>query len=199
VKTTDLAAEMRAAVAAMERRDINRLVGLGVPEILISHFEMVGVARIRADRSGLYEPDPSFGKWHWISPICVQFADTPESTRPDAFPLIGNLVDLVAWHERSPEKWLLRTGAASWMGAIEPQYLDSKPVRIWRSPLSWLRSGCAGLVPLARERSEIYRLLANCSGGLIAEDREHRDQLTAILQYPRPRPPVHCEDDRRAA
>jgi len=54
-----LAHEMRAAFAALETRDVEQLVGLGVPEVLISHFQMVGIARVREDSSRtLYDPDP---------------------------------------------------------------------------------------------------------------------------------------------
>jgi hypothetical protein len=199
MRTRDLAREMKSAFAAMNRRDIAHLVQLGVPEILIEHFQMVGVARVRGDRSGtFYEPDKG-GRWAYITPICVQYADTPESTRPDAFPLIGNLVDLVAWHERVPERWLLRAGSAEWLGCIGPQYWEPEPVRIWRSPLQWLRNRCAGLVLLACERSEIYRLLTICRGGIDAEDEPHAALLLDILEHPWPAPEVCYPEGRRRA
>jgi hypothetical protein len=189
VRPVDFIREMRSASAEMEPRDVGLLVGLGIPEILISHFEMVGLCRIR-HRGTLYEPD-SGGHWYFITPVCVQFAETPESSYPAAFPLVGNVVDLVAWHERAPEQWLLRAGSADWLGCIEPQYCKPSPVRIWRSPLSWLRNRCTGLVPLSRDRRDVYRLIASCSNGLHAEDAEHVAALQNILARPWGAPPIH--------
>ena len=126
----------------------------------------------------------------------------PNSKRPDIFPLIGKPIDLVAWCEKKPERWRLRVGAASWLGCIPPQYLKPEPVPIYRSPLSWLRKRCIGLVPLARERSEIYRLLVGCVSGTIAEDTEHAAVLRAVLEHPFRAPPVYVadrEEIRRAA
>ena len=186
MKMRTLAHEMRAAFAALETRDVEQLVGLGVPELLVSHFQMVGIARVREDSSRtLYDPDPG-GPLAYITRVLVQFAETPESTRPDAAPLIGNPVDLVAWDEKTPEQWRLRVGSATWLGCIPPQYMEPEPVRIWRSPLNWLRGRCAGLVPLAPERGEVYRLLANCTGELVAEDAEHAAALQDILEHPWP-------------
>jgi hypothetical protein len=165
---------MREAFAAMERRDIGRLVELGVPEILLSHFQMVGLARVCEDTSRtLYYPNPR-GRLVFVTPVCVHHDDTPETTRPEAFPLIGNLIDLVAWDERVPEQWRLRTGLANWLGAIAPQYLGLRPVPIWKSPLSWLQHRCVGLVPLSHDPAEIRLLLACCLGGTIPEkERQH--------------------------
>jgi hypothetical protein len=202
MKTAALAREMREAFGAMQPRDIDQVVGLGIPEILIRHFQMIGLARVGEDRSGtLWQPEP-FGRWAYITPYLVQYADTPESTRPDIFPLIGNIVDLVAWCEKAPERWRLRTGAATWLGCIPPQYMEPEPVPIYRSPLSWLRHRCVGLVPLARERSEVYRLLAGCASGLIGEDERHAYELREILKRPFQAPPVYAGDlggHRRAA
>ena len=193
MKTRDIAHEMRKAIAALETRDVEQLVGLGVPEILIFYFQMVGIARVREDRSRtLYDPDSS-GRWAYITPVCVQSSETPESTRPDAYPLIGNLVDLVAWDEKTPTQWRLRVGSASWLGCIEPQYFESDPVTIWRSPLNWLRARCQGLVILSPERAERYSLLAGCSAGLVAEDEEHAAALRDILERPWPAPRVSCQ------
>jgi hypothetical protein len=202
MKVADLAAEMRQAIAAIEPRDVEQLARFGISNTLIEHFQMVGIARVREDRSGtLYEPDPS-GGWAYITPVRVQSPHTPESTQPDVFPLSGNLVDLVAWDEKAPIEWRLRIGTASWLGAVEPQYLEPERVSVWRSPLSWLRNGCTGLVPLARERGEIHRLISSCTGGLVAEDEKHRAFLRDILERPRPSPPVYArarKEDRHAA
>jgi hypothetical protein len=189
MKTTALAAEMRTAFAALRPSDIRELAQCGVPQILVDHFQMVGVARIRV-QGELYEPDPS-GALAVITPVLAQFPDTPESCRPDVYALIGNIVDLLAWDARVPQRWAFRVGAATWLGCIPPQHCDPDPVRIWRSPLNWLRAGCNGLVIVARERAEAYRLLAGCSGGIIAEDGEHAAELRQALERPWPAPRVY--------
>jgi hypothetical protein len=192
VKTATLCCEMKAAFTAMEQGDIDHLIGLGISEILLTYFQMVGCVRVRQDYSRtLYDADGR-GIWSYVTPVCLQYPETPESTRSDVFPLVGNVVDLVAWSDQEPEKWRLRTGAASWLGCIEPQYCSPEPVRIWRSPLSWLRNRCVGLVPLTRDRAEINGLLAVCRGGIVAEDKMHARWLRNIFAHPRPSPQVSC-------
>jgi hypothetical protein len=177
--------EMRGAAEAMERRDFAQLRALGVTRLV------AGIGRVREVGEGLYEPEDSpFGHWRWITPVCIQHPDTPESDDPDS-PMCGPLVDLVAWHEAAPEAWLLRTGLAGWLGRIELQHLEPAPVRIWRSPLSWMRHGCVGMVPLSRDRRDLYFLLSRCVGGLIAENSWHAADLRQVLDYPRSQPPVY--------
>jgi hypothetical protein len=193
VKTRHLATEMREAFRAMRPADIQELARSGIPPILIDHFQMVGIARIRISGQ-CYEPDQN-GRLAFISPILVQDPNTPEASRPDVYVLVGNLVDLVSWDPAEPSQWALRTGNASWLGCIQPQYLSPPPIRIWRSPLNWFRARCEGLVILARELSETYWLLSGCLGGVVAEDPEHAVELTRTLERPGPVPRVyagHC-------
>jgi len=153
MKTREFAYEMREAFAAMRRSDFKQLADLGIPEVLVDHFQMVGVARIK-ERNGLYFPDPR-GRLAFITPVCVDCASTPETPHPDVFPFIGNLIDLIAWDERMPDQWRLRTGAAKWLGAIPPQYMDPRPFQIWQSPLEWLQQRCEGLVPLNNNPAQL--------------------------------------------
>jgi len=199
VKTAALAAEMRQACAAIGRDELDELVQLGVPRILVDHFQMVGIARIRVE-GPLYVPDPDSSP-ALITPVCMHYQDTPETPMPDVYPLVGNLVDLVAWDPRVPEGWALRTGAAIWLGAISPQLCDPEPVPVWRSPLNWFRAACSGLVILSSDRAEQYRLLAGCRGGIIAENEAHAVKLRAILDRPFPAAPIyaHAREARHAA
>jgi len=187
MKAAALAAEMRQAFAAIGRDEINELTRLGVPRISIDYFQMIGIARIRVEEP-LYVPDPH-GSPALITPVCTHYPDTAETPRPDVYPFIGNLADLVAWDPRTPESWALRAGAATWLGAIPTQYCGPEPVRVWRSPLNWFRARCEGLVVLTQERLEIFRLLAGCAA-LLAEDEDHAVELREILDQPFPAPPV---------
>jgi hypothetical protein len=53
-----------------------------------------------------------------------------------------------------------------------------------------MRNGCTGLVPLCRDRSEVYSLLMYCNS-VRAEDPAHAAQLRHILEYPVAHPPVY--------
>jgi hypothetical protein len=116
--------------------------------------------------------------------VTAEAHDPPHTVRA------GELVDLVAWHPRHPHRWALRTGAAEWLGAIEPQYLDPEPVPVWRSPLAWLRVGCVGLVMLSPDPPAAYRVLSGCRGGIVAEDPQHAAALRATLARPWPAPQI---------
>jgi hypothetical protein len=72
----------------------------------------------------------------------------------------------------APDRWALRRGIASWLGACEPQYLDPDPVPVWRTPLGWLRAGCRGLVLLTEDKTDRYRCLSML-GSIVAEDQAH--------------------------
>ena len=77
---------------------------------------------------------------------------------------------------------------------IEPQYLDPEPVRVHRSVLDWLRAGCSGLVPLSSDRADLYRLLSDCHGGIVAADDTHARDLRRALSHPWQHPAVEVAD-----
>src|SRR5713226_352032 len=139
MKTAALAAEMRHAAANLPSEDREILVqGYGIPCSLVDLYQLIGLEKIVAKdvkgaRRDLYMPhadgDPAF-----ITPVLGHFADTPESTDPRVFVRFGNIIDLLAWDPRYPDRWALRTGAATWLGCVPPQYLEPFPVRVWRSP-----------------------------------------------------------------
>ena len=57
---------------------------------------------------------------------------------------------------------------------------------------------------LGRERAELHRLLVGCSGGIIAEDLQHRAELVRALERPWPATRVYVDspagaEARRAA
>lgn len=149
---------------------------------------LIGISQIRVDR-GLYEPDSNGGE-AFVSPVLVEDPFTPETVSPETAVHFGELVDLVAWHPRRPSSFALRTGAAEWLGAIEPQYFEPSPVPIHRSVLRWFQSGCRGLVLLTQERGARHLLLTGCRGGVVAEDDQHAAELQAIMRPPWRAPPV---------
>lgn len=150
---------------------------------------MIGKTKYLAIGPDRYEPHPS-GRWAYVIAARGLYANTPESHCPRRICRHGYLTDLVLWHPRCLDRWRLRTGAAEWLGAIEPQYCEPDPVAIWRSPLRWLQADCEGLVLLTSGRAEYYRVLSNCRGGLVAEDEVHKAELRRILERPWPAPNV---------
>lgn len=183
MKARDLAMEMAAAVDALSDGDLDLLASCGVDRADIA-MGLVGAALIRVEGE-VYSPDPECGKSAFITPCRVHDAVSPESTVPDSYCRLGDIVDLVAWHPARPARWALRTGAAEWLGCIEPQYMGPAPVDIRRSPLAWFRAGCTGLVPLGRSAADIYRTLSWCQRH-VAEDVDHAAELDAVLQRPWP-------------
>jgi hypothetical protein len=193
----DLRAEFSAARLAMSPPDEALLETLGVAEADVKL--LIGLSpAIVCD--ALYEPGPSGGE-AFVSPVLVRDAISPESCDPAITCRWGDIVDLVCWHPRHPGAWALRRGAAEWLGSIEPQYFHPDPVPIRQTVLSWFQHGCTGLVLLTHSRSEKWRVLSECRGGVIAENAAHAAELRRILDRPWPRPRVLIagQGDRRDA
>jgi hypothetical protein len=125
----------------------------------------------------------------FVLPVRVETPLTPEASDPAQAIRDGWIVDLVAFHPAHPSRWALRRGTAEWLGAVEPQYLDSEPVPVWRTPLAWLEAGCRGLVLLSREHTSQYRVLSGL-GEVVAEDTWHAAELRQTLARPWPIPQV---------
>jgi len=125
----------------------------------------------------------------FIVPVKLESPLTPEASDPIEAIRYGWIVDLVAFHPNHPGRWALRTGAAEWLGAVAPQYLDPEPVPVWRTPLRWLQAGCHGLVLLSRERESQYRVLSGLSA-IVAEDHQHAAELRQQSGRPWPMPRV---------
>lgn len=61
-----------------------------------------------------------------------------------------DLVDLVAWFPDTPGKWWLRFGLVVFAGeeAVARASFFRKPLRLYETPLDWLRAGCLGAAVL---------------------------------------------------
>ena len=181
----DLWKEWSAAQWAMEPADRRALRSLGIK----AAGTLLMIGKVLARRDGdLYVPDES-GPPAFVTPVFVDWADTPESPSPAQAARFGDLVDLVAWDPQHPHAWALRCDAAEWLGSIEPQYMEPPPVPIHRGPLGWLQARCRGLVLLSRESVSQYRLLINVQR-IEAEDAAHAAELQGVLSRPWPIPTV---------
>ncbi len=184
-------AEFNAARADMRPIDRNLLVDHGITPGVGTLLVGTAPITLNADRT-LYEPDGGvFSTDAFISPVMIEHADTPESASPAQAVRFGQLIDLVAWHPAAPERYALRTGAAEWLGAIEPQYLDPEPVVIHRGVLSWLQARATGLVLLGQEPMSRWRVLSACAS-LQAQGEKHAKELRKALRLPGPVPTVHA-------
>ena len=188
----DLRAELLAAVAQLGADDRAELIALGVPADDLYCRRLCGLERVSAG-NGLYAPAPD-GAAAIITPVRLWHPVGPEAPRPRLYTQWGPIVDLIAWHPADPERWVLRTGAAEWLGCIEPQFMDPDPVPVHRSVLDWLRAGRVGLVLLSDHPMDQYRVLSCCRNGVVAADDEHGRQLRRVLSRPWPHPAVEVAD-----
>ena len=108
-------------------------------------------APIAITRDGLhFEPDPDGDGFAFIVPVRIDNLLSPEAADPVVTVRDGAIVDLLAFSAAVPNRWALRTGAGTWLGCVEPQYMGPAPTPIWRTPLRWLGEGC-GIVLLSRD------------------------------------------------
>lgn len=173
------------------------LTAAGVPPKLI-RLGLVGAARIVLEGGGYYPADE--GEAAFVVPVMVDpdFQHGWETDDPAGAVWLGDIVDLVAFPQQRPQRWALRRDSAIVLGAIESQLLEPSPVRLWRSPLSWLRGGAVGLCPLTRRPAELQQILLKCHA-IIAEDAAHARDLKRIAERPYRTPEIVAPGARRAA
>ena len=121
-----------------------------------------GLATIVRHRP-FYEPDPD-GNYAIVIPVM----DDDE------------LADLIAFDVRRPAEWFVRLGGEPLLGAsaLADQLLE-KPLHIFKTPLSWFRAGCDGVVILEPNRA--FLDLATAPHGLVGEDDAHTDELRQMM------------------
>lgn len=182
----DLECEYLVALDHTTAADLAPLREAGVGETGLAIRPAVLPIRVE---KGLWHPDPDDEAMAFILPVRVYGETSPEAPEPGQTLCGGEIIDLIAFSVAFPERWALRTGNATWLGSIEPQFLMPDPVPIWRTPLHWLGNGCLGLVLLSRDRRDRYRVLTVCDS-ILAEDERHADELRQLLQHPWLAPPV---------
>ena len=150
---------------------LRRLQTLGVSRSTVAqmgarHF-FGGSARVIDIDDGLYAPS-SEGTPHLILPV---FED-------------DDLVGLVAFTSDEPLAWLLRLGTGWSLGLIDGFECHSweQEVRLWASPLDWLRADCDGLCILDWSAPEVLELsrLPN----IRCQNKRLADRLREALSRP---------------
>lgn len=153
----DLAAEYLDALGRTKPHDLLHLQRAGVGPVGLAIAP--AVATISLSSGGLYyQPDPDSDAAAYILPVRGDNPTSPEAADPVAAVRGAGIVDLLAFSAAYPARWALRTGAAAWIGAVEPQYLMPDPTPVWRSPLHWLGQDCRGLPADPRQGRALPRL-----------------------------------------
>jgi hypothetical protein len=181
VLPVNLEDEHRAAVQALTREDAEELCNtLGISFFLVAIYQLVGIATIRLLKGELWEPDPE-GTLAYVTPARVDRPDTVIAREPWETTRCGEIVDLVAWDPRSPERWATRCGH-TWLGSVPLN--EPFPTLIRRSPLTWLQADCDGVVPLSRDPVEVRYVLGECEHGIQVEDQRHLAELHRLMAQP---------------
>ena len=93
-------------------------------------------------------------------------------------------VDLVAWPIGAPDHFATAMGPGAGIAILGPvaafhEPSDKTPLKLYRTPESWLVNGCEGSVVLKPE--EATRWLGRSDVPLICEDREHASEVSQLL------------------
>jgi hypothetical protein len=150
---------------------LRRLRALGVSQSTIAqmgarHY-FGGSTRVIDIDDGLYAPSDE-GTPHLVLPV---FED-------------GELVDLVAFSSDQPMAWLLRLGVGWSLGLIDglERHSWQDEVRLWASPLDWLRADCDGLCILDWSAPEVLELARLPS--IRCQDKTLAERLKEALSRP---------------
>lgn len=140
MSAVDLEAEMSAATRRVRKQHVDRMVAHGVSvaamQQLFPQQYVFGLDRVRTTPDGLYEPEDG-GGWAAVVPV-VQWPEINPYGLPAL--LMGEIVDLVAFHLDSPMRWWWRVGHAWLLGE---DLLDDRgeSVAVVATPLDWLACG----------------------------------------------------------
>ena len=169
----------RELLSAAENGMVETLRAMGVTGQAVVNTELcIGRERVMTtSRPPLfYEPD-EFGVEHIIVPVI-------ESART---------VDLLAFRAEDPERWYLRVGLGAALGQLmidqavfygDPDYAHcpESSLRVFRSPLSWLRAECQGCVIL--DWNVAHCRLAGVRE-VVAENMELAEKIEHAFRLPR--------------
>jgi hypothetical protein len=141
-----LSDEFYHAVDQVKPADQERLEQAGVSrQFLYRGAVRVGTVEAMTHTDGYYEPF-SLGRRLYVVPaipLCSIFDPEFDGNAPP----IG---DLIAFDLAEPNRFWVRTGAASFINpyAFAHASLYRVPLPVWSSPLAWLRAGGDGVVIL---------------------------------------------------
>ena len=168
---TNLIAEMDRAGSAHVALEF--LLAAGVPRQSLTLPPPLGIAGSLGLTSVRVTADGTFEFTNSGPPTVVLGVHGPDL----------DLVDLVAWRPSNPIRWRLRLGFADFLGEVHADYaaLLHERLRLFSSPLSWLRAGCDGAVLL-----DVKFGLSSLrdASDVIGDDRDHARALGRLLRQP---------------
>lgn len=184
--TGKITSELRDLSLSARPPLLHRLKALGVPWSTIAHMGARhysgGSSCVIDVDDGLYAPSDE-GTPHLIIPV---FED-------------GELVDLVAFSSDQPLAWLLRLGCGWSLGLLDglERHSWEDEVRLWASPLDWLRADCDGLCVLDWSAPEVVELAR--LPGIRCQDQTLAKQLREALSRPYRLPEITFGQELRDA
>ena len=92
----------------------------------------------------------------------------------------GEPVDLLAYMPHRPHHFRVLLGSCPLLG-IDNMGVWSEPLRLWRTPLEYLRASMGGAVVLSWPAA---RPLLSCCSEIVAEDVEHGAEIRKRLTRP---------------
>lgn len=151
--------------------DIQRLLNLGIPALAIGVPRVLVKARVAFE--GRYSFD--FDEGGDIALIIPAIED-------------GVVADLCAWQPKSGRlaSWLGHAKALGW-GELYAPNLSGEPLKVWASPLGWLKAGRRGIVPI--DIASVARSLViwgDHVSAIVCENPEHGRAIKAAFT---PKPP----------
>jgi hypothetical protein len=107
------------------------------------------------------------------------------------------LVDLLAISRHDHTVWGCVTGASQYIGSTTEHRRDrDSPLRVYRTPITWLLANCQGVLPLSKS---FFPLLQHAPS-IIADDYEHACEISELaFMAPAERLGFDCESAEQAA
>ncbi|WP_152044881.1 hypothetical protein [Aureimonas psammosilenae] len=132
----------------------------------------MAVTTIRPLRDGGFEFAPVNDEKAVVAAVIEAYASDCETVS-----------DLVAWPVADPTRVRRMFGRADCLGAWNiasaASYVLDSPLMAFRKPLGWLQAGCRGVVVL--DPAIAARRLLDAAGKISGEDREHSQELGAMI------------------
>ena len=155
---------------------------------------MVGVLLIQT--SGSYFDLAEDGREALVIPVANElplFTDWPDSPSP--------VYNSLAFFPDKPDQWFLRVGYAWVLGGVNLRVAQTpfavNPLRVSRTPLSWLQGGCDGVVLL---KAGMARSLLAGLGRIKGEDESHAAELHQLpYAAPPDLPAIYFKEGQKAA
>lgn len=186
-RPVELAAELAAATAAVRRKHLLDLSSrYGIPMSTI--MERIGVCRVRVE--GDHYVLDAYG----IEMVIVACFKAPPRLRDGRWRAPSEIIDLIAFDPAAPGRWWTRCGLVAALGEEMLSEFSDDLVRIWRSPLAWLKAGAVGICPVSPDPVAVRDVLIRLPD-IVPEDLAHGREIRRLLMQDWTRKPkIHIAE-----